>query len=115
MPKTAQQSPPKFPSLTQPLPVRQKGEVLNQPVLVFVHNLKEREYLYHSCTYAVVTQMPLINCPDCGNEISDEAYVCPKCGRPTGKRPKYPLKRLALLWLALIAVFLAIWTFLPPK
>lgn len=26
--------------------------------------------------------MPLITCPDCKNEISDSAPVCPKCGRP---------------------------------
>ena len=59
--------------------------------------------------------MPLTKCPDCGNEISDEAYVCPKCGRPTGKRPKVQLKRLMLLWLTLIVVFLGIWQFLSPK
>ena len=27
--------------------------------------------------------MPLTECPDCSNSISTEAYVCPKCGRPT--------------------------------
>jgi hypothetical protein len=26
--------------------------------------------------------MPLIECPDCGYEISDLAFKCPKCGRP---------------------------------
>lgn len=26
--------------------------------------------------------MPLIACPDCGNEVSDKAPACPKCGRP---------------------------------
>jgi predicted RNA-binding Zn-ribbon protein involved in translation (DUF1610 family) len=24
----------------------------------------------------------LINCPDCGNGVSPQAPVCPKCGRP---------------------------------
>ncbi len=26
--------------------------------------------------------MALINCPDCGNEVSDLAVACPKCARP---------------------------------
>ena len=26
--------------------------------------------------------MPLIECPDCNNEISDVAPACPNCGRP---------------------------------
>ncbi|HEV8573817.1 MAG TPA: NINE protein [Dehalococcoidia bacterium] len=26
--------------------------------------------------------MPLINCPDCGKEVSTEALACPGCGRP---------------------------------
>lgn len=29
--------------------------------------------------------MPLVSCPDCGNQISSEAWACPKCGRPTAK------------------------------
>jgi len=28
--------------------------------------------------------MPLIQCPDCGKEISDLAPACPNCGRPKG-------------------------------
>ncbi len=28
--------------------------------------------------------MPLINCPDCGKQISDSAPNCPQCGRPMG-------------------------------
>lgn len=27
--------------------------------------------------------MPLVECPDCGREISDLAPACPQCGRPT--------------------------------
>ncbi len=27
--------------------------------------------------------MGLIQCPDCGTEISDQAATCVKCGRPT--------------------------------
>lgn len=26
--------------------------------------------------------MPLITCPDCGNEVSDRAPTCPHCGGP---------------------------------
>lgn len=26
--------------------------------------------------------MPLIQCPDCGREVSDAAPTCPNCGRP---------------------------------
>ena len=26
--------------------------------------------------------MGLLNCPDCGNAVSDRAPACPKCGRP---------------------------------
>jgi len=26
--------------------------------------------------------MALLNCPDCGNAVSDQAPACPKCGRP---------------------------------
>ena len=27
--------------------------------------------------------MALINCPECGKEVSDKATSCPKCGAPT--------------------------------
>lgn len=26
--------------------------------------------------------MALINCPDCGKKVSDQAPTCPNCGRP---------------------------------
>lgn len=61
--------------------------------------------------------MPLVNCPDCGNEISDAAYACPKCGRPTGKSPfsaKRILVRTVALWVVLIVMFLLIWQFVSP-
>ncbi|HEX6767353.1 MAG TPA: hypothetical protein VF103_17765 [Polyangiaceae bacterium] len=57
--------------------------------------------------------MALTQCPDCGNSISTEAFVCPKCGRPTGKRPSvFNVKRTLILWAVLIVAFLAIWQFL---
>lgn len=30
--------------------------------------------------------MPLINCNECGKEISDKAASCPNCGSPIGKK-----------------------------
>jgi endogenous inhibitor of DNA gyrase (YacG/DUF329 family) len=30
--------------------------------------------------------MPLINCPECGKEISDKAVSCPNCGFPINKK-----------------------------
>lgn len=29
-----------------------------------------------------ITIMALINCPECGKEISDKAHACPNCGNP---------------------------------
>lgn len=31
--------------------------------------------------------MSLINCPECGHEISTAAIACPSCGRPIDRRP----------------------------
>ena len=31
--------------------------------------------------------MSLINCPECGHEISTAAVACPSCGRPIDRRP----------------------------
>lgn len=30
--------------------------------------------------------MALISCPDCGNEVSDQAPACPKCGFPVSEK-----------------------------
>lgn len=32
--------------------------------------------------------MPLVKCPDCGKEVSDQAPTCPQCGRPLKAQPK---------------------------
>ena len=32
--------------------------------------------------------MALINCPECGKEISDKAISCPNCGNPMNNKPK---------------------------
>lgn len=36
--------------------------------------------------------MPLVTCPDYGNEISDQAPSCPRCGRPRGSQAVYITK-----------------------
>lgn len=34
--------------------------------------------------------MALIKCPECGNEVSDTAQSCPKCGYALHKTPACP-------------------------
>ena len=31
--------------------------------------------------------MPLTNCPDCNQQVSDQAPTCPSCGRVLRKQP----------------------------
>ena len=31
--------------------------------------------------------MPLIDCPQCGKSVSDEARACPNCGHPIAETP----------------------------
>ena len=61
--------------------------------------------------------MPLTECPDCATQISTEAYVCPKCGRPTGKQPPSLIKwrKIVILWAVLVVAFLLIWQLLSAK
>jgi len=58
--------------------------------------------------------MPLTECQDCSASISTEAYVCPKCGRPTGKRPTLNWKKAVLLWVVLLIAIFVIWQCLSP-
>ncbi len=34
--------------------------------------------------------MPLITCPDCRQEVSDQAVACPKCGYPVRSSAEQP-------------------------
>ena len=36
--------------------------------------------------------MPLIQCPDCGKEVSNAAPTCPNCGRPIAVRQQFAQK-----------------------
>lgn len=40
--------------------------------------------------------MPLIKCPDCGKEFSDQARACPNCGRPFGQHKSLLTKNLGV-------------------
>ena len=51
--------------------------------------------------------MALIKCKECGHEISDEALVCPNCGKP--QRDKPPLVSLSR---QVVVYFVSL--FLPP-
>ena len=53
--------------------------------------------------------MALTECLDCKQEISTEALVCPRCGRPTANVRRARVKRMrnaVTLWAVLIAFFL---------
>lgn len=62
--------------------------------------------------------MALINCPECNNEVSNEATVCPHCGKPMPKSSSAPEQQkqnrkgclifLAPLLLILIIVFVVL-------
>jgi uncharacterized OB-fold protein len=56
--------------------------------------------------------MALMPCPDCGGEMSTEAHVCPKCGRPNKALQKRLGKKLVFVWVLLIGAFLGIWQLL---
>ena len=54
--------------------------------------------------------MALINCPDCGTEISDTAPTCVKCGRPkpvsaSKKRQTHPITWLVLLVIIVVVAY----------
>lgn len=45
--------------------------------------------------------MSLLKCPDCGTEVSDKAFTCPKCGRVLKKAKRTIFGKIVLLtfWL----------------
>lgn len=46
--------------------------------------------------------MALIKCAECGNEVSDSAVSCPKCGAPVAKAPTGGARRVGCLTSALV-------------
>lgn len=52
--------------------------------------------------------MPLTQCLDCGNQVSDQAKACPQCGRPTRPRPSLIVRTFTLLvvWCALVGAWM---------
>ncbi|MCR4658302.1 MAG: zinc ribbon domain-containing protein [Lachnospiraceae bacterium] len=52
--------------------------------------------------------MALIECPKCGNAVSDQAIKCPKCGKKLKIR-KEVFVTIALIAVAFVVVFLVIW------
>ena len=56
--------------------------------------------------------MPLKKCPDCGREVSQDAWACPGCGKPF--RSPWGINARTLkwgigLWVVLIAAFAVLW------
>lgn len=54
--------------------------------------------------------MPLRNCADCGQPVSDIATTCPHCGRPRVKRGSAAFKTLQLI-VGLVFIISLIGTF----
>lgn len=38
--------------------------------------------------------MALINCSECGKEISNKAVACPNCGNPMAAKPLKPIEQI---------------------
>ena len=104
-------------SPSHPAP-RHPEKVLHQPLLTGPEQSGHPEvrFLHRRPWYR--PDVPLVDCPDCGNPISTEAYFCPKCGRPTGKQKAAPRKlaiRTLVIWVVLVLAFLAVWLLLDPQ
>jgi hypothetical protein len=51
--------------------------------------------------------MALINCPECGHEVSDKAFTCPNCGNPLRKQSPVNIEQTKKKWkIFKIAAFL---------
>jgi ribosomal protein L40E len=77
---------------------------LSQEIMVL---FRKKEYIKEEVI------MALIKCPECGNEISEQAKMCPRCGyKKRRKKKKITASRIAIRIvegaLALLAIFLII-------
>jgi hypothetical protein len=57
--------------------------------------------------------MALTKCPDCGKDVSQEAWSCPGCGKPfrnpLGFVSTKIVKRALAIWMVLIFAFVVLW------
>jgi hypothetical protein len=57
--------------------------------------------------------MPLINCPECGAQVSDKAVSCPSCGHPMNAVAGGGLlKTFGWMSIAIIALIVALFALL---
>jgi uncharacterized membrane protein YvbJ len=56
--------------------------------------------------------MPLVTCPDCGQQVSDQAAACPQCARPLGQQiaslgrgPVQTIEQTGKKWKLPMAIF----------
>lgn len=54
--------------------------------------------------------MALINCSECGGQVSTAATACPKCGAPT--KPKSQFWKVTLISLLLLVVTFVVFAFI---
>ena len=48
--------------------------------------------------------MALINCPECGRQVSDKAAVCPHCGVTIAAKPRKSNRAPIIITAAVIAL-----------
>ncbi len=53
--------------------------------------------------------MALIKCKECGNEVSDKAYDCPKCGVSLRKLERSEFGNLVKIFFIIFNVLMALW------
>ena len=56
--------------------------------------------------------MALINCPECGKDVSTEAKVCPNCGKPLAEEQSTSQEQNSGCGKAVLIVFGVIMAFL---
>lgn len=53
--------------------------------------------------------MALINCPECGAQISDKALTCPNCGHPmTASQKKGNWHPMNIWWMSIAVIALVV-------
>lgn len=48
--------------------------------------------------------MAMLNCPECNNQISNQATVCPKCGYPVNKKSSSAASGCLVIFISLIVI-----------